>query len=242
MMILIIASAGDRAAGDLAANWREADARLVRPADLSEPGWRHFVGSARGGGAIALGGEVIPEEQITGVLTRLLWIDPAELGNVVAVDKEYAASEMSAFLLSWLSALECPVVNRPMPGCLAGPPWRAAQWIAAATLAGVRTVPLGEMMRSAAHARVTVVGGQCFGAVAAELRAGSRQLGDLAGVDLLEVAFDRDAADAAFLGANTFPPLDDEVVRTAVLGLLKGPSRRTKGFPDLRPWRRAQRG
>jgi hypothetical protein len=44
---------------------------------------------------------------------------------------------MKAFLLSWLSQLNCLVFNRPTPLCLSGPSWRPEQWTyAAAQLVG----------------------------------------------------------------------------------------------------------
>jgi hypothetical protein len=241
-LIIIIAGAADLAAQELAAGWNESDARLVRPADLSTRGWCHYVGASGRCGSIALGGEVIPETEITGVLTLLPWIDPAELVSIAPDDREYVAAEISAFLLSWLSSLDCVVVNRPMPGCLSGPPWRAAQWIAAARTVGLR-VPASSGFTGDVHpVRVTVVGNECLGNVGDELRARSRRLTALAGAELLHVDFDGADADAAFLGASAIPRLEEPAVREAVLGLLHGPVRKVGAFPDLRPWRRAERG
>jgi hypothetical protein len=238
-MILIVASAGDLAAEALAAGWIESNARLVRPADLSTPGWRHYVGVAGGPGVVAVGGEVVPETEITGVLTRLPWVNPAELVHILPDDRDYIAAEISAFLLSWLTSIDRPVLNRPMPGCLCGPPWRATQWMAAARVAGLRVAPRGGFHQGSSPASVTVVGEQCFGEVAPELNEGSMRLSKLAGTDLLDVTFDGNAADAAFLGANVCPSLENTGERAAALALLHGPVRRTEGFPDLRPWRHA---
>jgi hypothetical protein len=190
---------------------------------------------------IALGGEIIPEKEITGVLTRVPWVNPVELVCIRGEDRDYIAAELSAFLLSWLTSLDIPVVNRPMPGCLAGPPWRVAQWVAAATVAGLMVAPQHGVVGALAPARVTVVGSECFGDVADDLCSASLRLAALANVDLLDVFFDGTDADAAFLGANAFPALDDAAVCEAVFSLLHGPIYRKGGFPDLRPWRRAIR-
>lgn len=36
-------------------------------------------------------------------------------------ERDYATAELIAFMLSWLAGLDCPVRNRPVPECLAGP-------------------------------------------------------------------------------------------------------------------------
>jgi hypothetical protein len=241
-VILVVGSANDQVAESLAAKWRMAEVRLVRPADILAPGWCHFVGVKQGHGMIALGGEVIPEKEITGVLTRLPWVSPVELVSISGDDREYVAAELSAFLLSWLTSLDRPVVNRPTPGCLAGPPWRAAQWVAAATVAGLVVSPKCGTVWASPPSRVTVVGSECFGDVAGELCSASLRLAALASVDLLDVFFDGTGADAAFIGVNAFPPLDDVAVCDAVLTLLQKPAYRKGGLPDLRPWRRTQAG
>jgi hypothetical protein len=47
--------------------------------------------------------------------------------SVLAVDsshRKYVAAEFNAFLLAWLSAQSCPVLNRPTASCLSGPNWQ----------------------------------------------------------------------------------------------------------------------
>lgn len=240
-MILIVAAAADAAATALASTWHAAGARCLRPADLSMPGWRHFVGTEVTDGMAVVGGSVVPEHEITGVLTRTSWISPYELPVIAEADRSYVATEMSAFLLSWLSALDCPVVNRPMPGSLAGPPWRTPQWIAAAAMAGLKAPDSDPMQESPGNTvRLTVVGTRCFGDAAPELRAAALRLAALATTEFLEVVCDGDHADATFLGATAFPTLENEEIRDALLGLLCGPAQRPAGSPELRPWRAPQ--
>ena len=64
------------------------------------------------------------------VAEELAWIDPA--------DRSYVAAEANAFLVAWLDAIPCRVVNRPTATSLAGPSWGPLQWAAAAGRAGVR--------------------------------------------------------------------------------------------------------
>ena len=110
--------------------------RCIRPADFCAPGWSHFVAAPGHSGAIAIGGSVIPEQEVTGVLTRTPWVTRYELPQIDEADRDYVATEVSAFLLSWLASRDCPVVNWPTPGCLTGPPWGKLQWSAAAAAAG----------------------------------------------------------------------------------------------------------
>jgi hypothetical protein len=87
---------------------------------------------------------------------------------------------------------------------------------------------------------LTVVGTRCFGEAAPELHAASLRLAALATTELLGVVFDSDRADATFLGATAFPPLDNEEILDALLGLLCGHAQRPAGVSDLRPWRAVQ--
>jgi hypothetical protein len=202
------------------------------------PGWRHFVGVKDNRGTVVVGGTVVPEQEVTGVLTRTTSISPYELPVIAEADRAYVATEMSACLLSWLSSLACPVVNRPTPGCLAGPPWRTPQWMAAAAAAGLRPPDLRRLQEPRGKAVwLTVVGTRCFGAAPPELHGASLRLAALATTELLGLAFDSDRADAIFLGATAFPPLDNEEIREALLGVLRGHAQRPAGVPDLRPWR-----
>jgi hypothetical protein len=242
-VILIVAAAADAAATTLAQTWHRADARCLRPADLSMPGWRHFVGAKETCGAVVVGGSVEPESAVTGVLTRTSWISPYELPVIAEAYRSYAATEMSAFLLSWLSSLNCPVVNRPTPGCLAGPPWRTSQWMAAAAMAGLKVPDLRQMREPHSNTvQLTVVGTRCFGTAAPELHAATLRLAALATTELLGVVFEGDQADAIFLGATAFPSLDSEEIQEALLGVLSGHARRPVSVPDLRPWRPLQPG
>jgi hypothetical protein len=215
--------------------------RCIRPADFCAPGWSHFVAAPGRSGSIAVAGSVIPELEVTGVLTRIPWVSRYELPQIDEADRDYVATETSAFLLSWLASRDCPVINRPMPSCLSGPPWGKLQWSAAAAAAGLspttsRTDELGD-----GGVIVTVVGRECFGEAAPELCAGSLRLAALAQVELLDVHFDSAEADASFVGANLFPPLDDPGVRAGLLGLLQKPGQRPTRLPNLSPWRVVER-
>ncbi len=76
------------------------------------------------------------------VLNRLMMAPLAALELADPADRDYAASELTAFASSWLRALSATIVNRPSPQGLAGR-WRPAlQWRVLAGRAGVPTAAL----------------------------------------------------------------------------------------------------
>jgi hypothetical protein len=114
-MLVIVSSRFDCEAAALVTRWASDDAVLLTCEDLSTPGWRHFSDNRRSSTAV-LNGVVVPTVSIRGVLMRRSWIFEAELPYLSAVDRQYAAEEMNAFLMAWLMALQCPVFNRPTAG------------------------------------------------------------------------------------------------------------------------------
>jgi hypothetical protein len=216
-LILIVANRFDLAARQLAESGSERGAKLLTCEDLSVPGWRYYGGSAPRSTRVMVGGLAVAPAEISGVLTRLTYVWEQELVHIAAEDRGYVAAEMSAFLMAWLSALDCPVLNRPVPGCLAGPFWRSEQWAIAAAAAGMRVRPVHRRVRSGAHdpletapsgpAAVTIVGDHCIGEVEDALRVQARRLADIAQVDLIRVYFSGADQDAFFAGADLFPPI-----------------------------------
>src|SRR5512138_3330212 len=119
-MILVIAQRRDAAARDLVARWGPRRARLLTAADLASPGWEVHTDDPLGSTAVVQG-EPVAAAEISGVLTRLPAVTDRELPMLVQEDRAYAAAEMTAFLVYWLSTLACPVLNRPVAPSLCGP-------------------------------------------------------------------------------------------------------------------------
>ena len=221
-MIIILASRYDQAAKSLAERWAARDAALLTPRDLSEAGWNFHVPARASGQAVA-GGRVIANHDITGVLTRMVGVDPGELDHVAPEDSAYVASEMTAFLLAWLSTLECPILNRPTPECLCGPAWRAERWIRFAAGLGFPVQSIRQDSRDGSatdfehsSAGVTVAGERCFGAVDSSLADHARRLAAAAGVGLLEVRFNSPDRDGRFVGINLCPDVSVDDVADAI--------------------------
>jgi hypothetical protein len=161
-------------------------------------------------------GRRIPTADVTGVYTRLPCVSEQDLPHIEAQDRAYVAAEMTAFLLSWLSELRCPVVNRPSGSCLCGPSWRFERWVHFAGERGIairpirrhhRYAPLEEPEATASSALVdvTVVGRRWFGDCDPQLGAQALELARGAGADLLDVTFDVGHAGARVIGAHVWP-------------------------------------
>jgi hypothetical protein len=97
-------------------------------------------------------GQVVAVEEISGVLIRLPYVFEQELLHIVPGDRAYVAAEMQAFLISWLSRLKCPVLNRPTPSYLLGPNWRPQQWVYTAAQVGIPVRPVHQHITLAAEA------------------------------------------------------------------------------------------
>lgn len=231
-MIVVVASRYDETARGLVARWEPYDAALLTCEDLSVSGWRYYLGSSQPSTAV-VGGREVSQGEIGGVLTRLPCVYEQELRHIVPADRSYVAAEMTSFLLSWLSGLACPVLNRPTPTCLSGPNWRSEQWIAAAAKLGIPVRPMRrEITRGRAGAEealevpsitVTVVGDRSFGTVDEALTRQARRLADAASMDLLAVQFSCSEPDAYFVGANAWPDVTADDVADAVINYFLRP-------------------
>lgn len=232
-MIVIVASRHDEMARRASERWTNHDCRLITPADLSVGGWRHHVRDPMRAVAVA-SGEPVKVVDIEAIINRLPWVYEHELGDITPEDRPYVAAEMSAFLLSWLTEIPCPVLNRPTAGCLAGPSWGEAQWIVAALEAGMTVEPL----RRRAHRNmditvpvesgsisVIVTGDHTFGCADATLLSQAIRLAEIARVQLLEVRFSNRRSDAGFVGATPCPNPEDRNVEAAVLLCLGYPEK-----------------
>lgn len=223
--IVILASAADAVAVQLPARLGRSDVAVVTPSDLSQPGWLYRPG--RRESAIVVEGQVLRSHDIAAVVTRLPWISEVELPHIVASDRAYVAAEMGAFLLAWLSEIDCPVANRPRPNCLCGPFWRHERWVLEAARIGLDVEPVlrranadgGEYVSRtfARRTSVTVVGDRYVGDADGELGAHALRLARATGVETLTAHFADSGAGMRFFTANPWPPLEDDAAATALL-------------------------
>jgi hypothetical protein len=214
-MLIVFASAHDATADAMVAAWAPWGAALCTPADLSTPGWRHYVGAPEAATAV-VAGQVLPAAAITGVLTRLQAVQPEMLAHIATADRDYVASEMTAFLIAFISALPCQVLNRPSAGALSGPAWRPEQWTRAAARAGIPVRPRQRSVRPNAPAEpeadaaveLTVIGDRVFGAVEAGLAGWARSLARAAGVGMVSLGFAQQTSGYVLATVNPSPDLN----------------------------------
>jgi hypothetical protein len=224
VLIILVASCLDPDARALAARWGPDRVALLTCADLSIPGWRHYFAAA-GTSVAVIGGQEIALGEIAGVVTCLPGVSELELLHIVPADRAYVAAEMSAFLLSWLSTLDCPVVNRPSSTCLSGPYWRPEQWAYLASQVGLRVQPVhrrvafSEACTPAVPEGITatIIGEHGHGQVHSTVMTGARRLARAANVETLTVRVTGSGPDATFLGAEPWPDLASQETADAVL-------------------------
>ena len=225
-MIVVLAHGDDDQVTPLLEEWEGYNAVHLSPDDLSSPGWTApFPGR---GGTFVAEGRQYDVGAISGVLVRLAGVYPVELRRVVASDRPYAASEMTAFLAHWLSTLPDPVVNRPSPAFLLGPAWSTEEWITHAAGVGLPTPTLlrNRASRPSVPPRLwwaTVVGDHVVGEAAdGSLVEGLRALAAAAGVQLMAAGFDAPGPGGRLVQVTLCPPVLDEPVRNALLDIFLG--------------------
>ena len=154
-MFLVLADPGDPLAGRvhdaLCARHGAGGVRLLRSEDLAlgvSWGLRQDGPRVRTGLRFA-DGEALGSDETGGVFNRLRSVSVPQFEGSSPVDREYAALEMHAFLLSWLASLDCPLVNPAGPRSLGGDGTGAAEWL---LLAGRAGLPV-RGMRFATNAR-----------------------------------------------------------------------------------------
>jgi hypothetical protein len=211
-VIAVLASQFDPEAQALVAAWSDAGAALLSAEDLCTSGWIFYPSDPAKGVAIVSGRRVKISE-LRAVLTRRPAVVAEELACINSADRAYVAAETNAFLVAWLSALPCRVVNRPAPNSLCGPAWDALHWRAAATKAGL--VWDNSPTRRQPHS-VVVCGPNALFARNQQEKVLALTLARAASVELLAVRF----RGGKICGACVAPDLTNEQVRGALLKLL----------------------
>ena len=236
-MIVIVADRQDLTASALVARWAAHGAGLLTCDDLSEAGWR-FAPADPAASTAVVGGRVVAIDGISGVLTRLPEVSEQALAHIDPADRAYVAAELQAFLVAWLAALPCPVLNRPTPPGLAGPSWPHEKWVQTAARLGIPVAPTRRAALAASPTppaaaptaggvTVTIVGHRHFGPVTPALARQAHALAEAAGVGLLAVRFNGATPGSYFLGASLWPDVSTDEVASALLDHFRGGSVRS---------------
>ncbi|OBC13729.1 hypothetical protein A5784_30945 [Mycobacterium sp. 852013-50091_SCH5140682] len=142
--VVIVADPGDTGAAAvasaIAAHHADLRVSVVSPASLSGAAWTHAVD--RGGTAttnIALpGGRRIDSTDLAAVLVRSEAVPVPRFAKSSAADRNYAAAEFRALMVSWLRSLGRRVINGVDGMGLTGPSWSPQRWLVEAGRAGLR--------------------------------------------------------------------------------------------------------
>jgi hypothetical protein len=222
--LLVLAGSFDMEAATFVEASAAANVVRITPRDLSRDGWTFRSGDASSAVAVS-GSRRLARKDIRGLLPRLSHVDESQLPHIAQQDRAYVASEMTAFLLAFLSAFDGEVHNRPTPQCLCGPLWSAERWRRLAAALGIpvrfqRRVASREEITPSLDQRptaVTLVGDVVFGdtglgpAVVALARA--------AGAEMLRAEFVAEGADMLFWNATPLVNLADRDIAEAALAL-----------------------
>ncbi|ORA24393.1 hypothetical protein [Mycobacterium aquaticum] len=144
--MVIVADPGDAGAAAVASATAalRADLRVTvaSPASLSGAAWTHTVD--RGGAAttkIALpGGRRIDSTEVAAVLVRSEAVPVPRFAKSTTADRNYAAGEFRALMVSWLRSLGPRVINGVDGMGLSGPSWSPQRWLVEAGRAGLPVV------------------------------------------------------------------------------------------------------
>lgn len=185
--------------------------------------WEHRIGEAGAYVGFELrDGRRITSDGLRGVLNRLTHLPTQHLSMLP--DQEYISQELTAFSMSWLYALPCPVLNRPTAQGLCGPWLHVSEWVTLAARAGLPTPVYrqggGDLIDETKTERtlfpretttgVVVVGGRVFGprVFTREMEEGCVRLSALVSMPLLGVEFGRgEDGEWQFASATPLPDL-----------------------------------
>jgi len=172
---------------------------ILEPAGLSVAGWSHNPENPRED-RLVVAGEIHSAGRLTAVITALDAVEPFDLPHVRTEDRGFVASEMTAFLRSWLLTLACPVLDRPTTLALSGAAGDRAVWSKAAAAAGVTDSQAIPVPRRRTHA-ITVVAGQVVGPAPEPAAARALSLAHAAQVTAARLTLTDDAHEPALCGA-----------------------------------------
>jgi hypothetical protein len=200
-MILLILQRGARRPLGLATRGIPGQPAIaaLEPSGLSVQGWAHDPDVPRED-RLVVDGEICPARRLTAVITALDAVAPFDLPHVRAEDRCFVASEMTAFLRSWLQTLSCPVLDPPTALALSGAAGDRAVWSRAAAELAVpdRQAAPVPVMRARA---VTVIAGRVIGPAPGPAAATAVSLAQAAGVTAARLTLTDDAHEPALCHA-----------------------------------------
>lgn len=157
----------------------------------------HWIGGDVGARAQVLTRRLgsLGTDNLAGLINRVNVLPQDHLATVSPGDRSYVLQETQAVIASWLTALSCPVFNRPSAIALAGPMLGQTIWENYAAMCGLPVVERpfdideSDPPPLAATRSVIVFNGKAIGAgLDSATSAACCRLAHHAGFDLLEIA------------------------------------------------------
>jgi hypothetical protein len=149
-------------------------------------------------GAVHLAdGRVVRPEAIGGLVNRVRHLPTQHFASAAPGDREYAAAELSAFMLAWLNGVAGRVINPPKPLSLDGSAFEPTTLVHLAAMAGLPTTRWRQSTCQCEHEErallaathsIVILDDRMFGPVIPRsLQDAARRLAALLGVPLLQV-------------------------------------------------------
>jgi hypothetical protein len=210
-VIVILAAMRDDDTASLASELPARAAILTLAELAAERSCLHDPGFERS--TVTVEDDEIGVGEIAGIVNLLPAVLPDALTIFDPNEREYQASELHAWLLFFLSALRCPVVNRPTPLSLNGPVQGGLGWFALARASGVpvSAVSVGSSEPDTSPEEGDVVEVACVGGVVVSPSGtaadrNTLQLARRANLEYLSARYVRDGGTRLlFAGASSIP-------------------------------------
>lgn len=222
-MVIVVGSRHDRVAGQLVAEW--PGSALCTAEDLFQAGWV-LRPTRPEKNRWVVGGRVVPDTDVSGILVRRSSVYPEELVGVDPADRTYLAAEGTALLIAMLGGSSARVVNPVTDGGIGSTVWRPERWL---QFAGSLGLPVRPLRSARAHNPVattsgtdvvTVLGARTWGGKDRTAAEDARALLGAAGVVYGRVVLDGDGVVVAVIpGGDPVGP-----VRAALRTHLEGPA------------------
>jgi hypothetical protein len=217
-VVLVLAHASDAGAASVAASVRNLlsaapiEVWTVRPESLSLAAWSHTVDEHGGAHTrLALPGRpALHSGQIRAVFNRIQHLPVPQFSQARPKDRDYAAMELQALVLSWLAACGDCVVQP-----LRDQPWLVPQlpvlrWATAAACCGLPVAARDlDTATEPWDATVLVAGTLTTGILAGRLGVACVATAQNLGFTLLEFRFKRHADGVALVDVSPRPELSD---------------------------------
>lgn len=192
------------------------DAQIITPQELVyAPDMQHLLDGPEVYSAVTLKTHgMLDSASITGLVNRVDFLPDAHLVTVSPTDRTYMQQELLAIWSSWISALPCPVINRPTATSMVGPVYHPAIWHHYAAAVGLPVAQmtyntdLPDPVTPVPLQSVIVCQGTCYNALLpTDLFSACSELAAYVGLDMVELFFGSGTRGIVFSYASPIPDL-----------------------------------